>query len=94
MASEILEKANFCNINFEVHRNIKPQTRFWILQFRDYVSSPAYHALLNLPLNVCVITEISSAQGDKNSTSSTQDWSHSWHRINPSSLQKGQKLYK
>jgi hypothetical protein len=30
-----------------------------------------------------VITEISSAQGDKNSASSTQDWSHSWHKINP-----------
>jgi hypothetical protein len=38
-----------------------------------------------------VITEISSAQGDKNSASSTQDWSHSWHKINSSTLQKGQK---
>jgi hypothetical protein len=38
-----------------------------------------------------VITEISSAQGDKNSASSKQDWSHSWHRINSSALQKGQK---
>jgi hypothetical protein len=41
-----------------------------------------------------VITEISSAHGDKNSASSKQDWSHSWHRINSTALQKGQKLYK
>jgi hypothetical protein len=38
-----------------------------------------------------VITEISSAQGDKNSASSTQDWSHSWHRIKSSALKKGKK---
>jgi hypothetical protein len=38
-----------------------------------------------------VITEISSTQGDKNSASSKQDWSHSWHRINSTTLQKGQK---
>jgi hypothetical protein len=41
-----------------------------------------------------VITEISSAHGDKNSTSSKQDWSHSWHMITSTTLQKGQKLYK
>jgi hypothetical protein len=41
-----------------------------------------------------VITEILSAHGDKNSASSKQDWSHSWHRINSTALQKGQKLYK
>jgi hypothetical protein len=35
-----------------------------------------------------VITEISSACGDKNSTSSKQDWSHSWHKINATTLQK------
>jgi hypothetical protein len=39
----------------------------------------------------CVITKISSAQGDKNSASSTQDWSHSWHRIKSSALKNGQK---
>jgi hypothetical protein len=38
-----------------------------------------------------VITEILSAQGNKNSASSTQDWSRSWHRINSSAQQKGQK---
>jgi hypothetical protein len=38
-----------------------------------------------------VITEISSAHGDKNSASSKQDWSHSWHRINSTTLQKGSK---
>jgi hypothetical protein len=41
-----------------------------------------------------VITEISSAHGDKNSASSKQERSHSWHRINSTALQKGQKLYK
>jgi hypothetical protein len=29
---------------------------------------------------ICVITEISSAQGDKNSASSAQKNSHSWHK--------------
>jgi hypothetical protein len=38
-----------------------------------------------------VITEISSVRGDKNSTSSKQDWSHSWHKINATALQKGSK---
>jgi hypothetical protein len=37
---------------------------------------------------LCLITEISSAQGNKNSASSKQDWSHSWHRINSLALQK------
>ena len=31
-------------------------------------------------LKQIVITEISSAQGDKNSASSTQKNSHSWHK--------------
>jgi hypothetical protein len=35
-----------------------------------------------------VITEISSAQGGKNSTSSKQNWSHSWHKNNATALQK------
>jgi hypothetical protein len=50
--------------------------------------------LLTETLVLLVITEILSARGDKNSASSKQDWSHSWHRINSTSLQKGQKLYK
>jgi hypothetical protein len=41
-----------------------------------------------------VITEISSAQGDKNSASSTQKNSHSWHKVNSTAQQKGSKLYK
>jgi hypothetical protein len=41
-----------------------------------------------------VITEISSAQGDKNSASSKQKRSHSWHKVNSTAQQKGQKLYK
>jgi hypothetical protein len=47
-----------------------------------------------LGIVVIVITEISSAHDDKNSASSQQDWSHSWHRINSTTLQKGKKLYK
>jgi hypothetical protein len=35
-----------------------------------------------------VITEISSTQGGKNSTSSKQNWSHSWHKNNATTLQK------
>jgi hypothetical protein len=41
-----------------------------------------------------VITEISSAQGDKNSASSTQKNSHSWHKINSTAQQKGQNYTK
>jgi hypothetical protein len=41
-----------------------------------------------------VITEISSAQGDKNSASSTQKNSHSWHKDKLHSTAKGSKLYK
>jgi hypothetical protein len=41
-----------------------------------------------------VITEISSAQGDKNSASSTQKNSHSWHKVKFHSTEKGSKLYK
>jgi hypothetical protein len=36
-----------------------------------------------------VITEISSAHGDKNSTSAKQQWSHSWNWINFTALKKG-----
>ena len=39
-----------------------------------------------------VITEILSTQGDKNSASSTQQWSHSWHRMKFTAFQKSQKL--
>jgi hypothetical protein len=46
---------------------------------------------MKITLAPAVITEISSTQGDKNSASSTQDWSHSWHKINSSALQKGKK---
>jgi hypothetical protein len=46
------------------------------------------------PLDVSVITEILSTHGDKNSASSKQQWSHSWHWINFTAFQKGQKLYK
>ena len=46
------------------------------------------------PTNIIVITEISSAQGDKNSASSTQKNSHSWHKVNSTAQQKGSKLYK
>ena len=42
----------------------------------------------SLTTYIGVITEISSAHDDKNSTSSKQDWSHSWHKINATTLQK------
>jgi hypothetical protein len=61
-----------------------------------YSSLACSHSLcisLTFPVTP-VITEISSAQGNKNSASSKQDWSHSWHKINSTALQKGQKLYK
>jgi hypothetical protein len=45
-------------------------------------------------LVLSVITEISSAQGDKNSASSTQKNSHSWHKVNPTAQQKGQNYTK
>jgi hypothetical protein len=38
-----------------------------------------------------VITEISSTHGDKNSASSKQERSHSWHKINSTAWKKGQK---
>jgi hypothetical protein len=41
-----------------------------------------------------VITEISSTHGDKNFASSKQERCHSWHKINSTAWQKGQKLYK
>jgi hypothetical protein len=45
--------------------------------------------------DVSVITEISSAQGDKNSASSAQKNSHSWHKgINSIAQQKGQNYTK
>ena len=41
-----------------------------------------------------VITEISSARGDKNSASSKQKRSHSWHKVNSIAQQKGQNYTK
>jgi hypothetical protein len=41
-----------------------------------------------------VITEILSAQGDKNSASSAQKNSHSWHKVNSTAQQKGQNYTK
>ena len=41
-----------------------------------------------------VITEILSTRGDKNSASSTQKSSHSWHKVNSIAQQKGQNYTK
>jgi hypothetical protein len=43
---------------------------------------------------LCFITEISSARGDKNSASSKQKRSHSWHKVNSTAQQKGQNYTK
>jgi hypothetical protein len=59
-----------------------------ILVYSKSEEEHEHHLRLVLPV---FITEISSAQGDKNSASSTQDWSHSRHMINSTSIAKGSK---
>jgi hypothetical protein len=66
-----------------------------LLKYIRALHSYLRHTILMFNLSnldeVCVhavITEISSAQGDKNSASLTQNWSHSWHRINSTSQQR------
>jgi hypothetical protein len=67
----------------------------WIVRtFLEHPFWDACHCFSHHILNIDVITEISSALGDKNSASSTQENSHSWNKINSTAQKKGQNYTK